>query len=453
MLDLEELSKIRFGMSEVPEVGGQPGTYEEKWTQWFLERSFFRDFVYRNPQKKKGQELADAVVLFDDVVLMVQIKAQCGQHDSISWATEKLLEAFQQLCKTNNSLTGGQVKKLKNDFYGDVLFDPQDYPNRIGLIILAHDSQPYVACKLAPEILTAAFPVHVFSLKDFAMVASRFDTAGDVVTFLEMRHEIGGQEEFLVQDEEGNIGLMIPQIEKLLQKHMPATPPEVMNKTVAARVEIATGKLLESPDWKYGLVIDDIIAHAHDVDSGLAWNTGNGAAKEVASFLGWLTRDRRIKLGKKVISICDAARDGKPHWFSHFQESRGTVCVYLATSDSRAGRVKHLQFLATYAYMKYGAQCIGVATEPLGGGRSYDFLVVRSSPPPELLDYLKTIDDPFTSDDTLGLLRFCQRRPTKGCAGFVLELQPKGTQTSPKLNAQTGVVIGSSCLVWVTTGV
>lgn len=63
-------------MSEVPKIGGQPGTYEEKWSQWFLERSFFRDFVYRNPRgKKRGQELADAVVLFDDVALMVQVKA------------------------------------------------------------------------------------------------------------------------------------------------------------------------------------------------------------------------------------------------------------------------------------------------------------------------------------------------------------------------------------------
>ena len=52
-------------MSEVPTIGGQPGTYEEKWSQWFLERSFFRDFVYRNPVgRKKGQELADAVALF-----------------------------------------------------------------------------------------------------------------------------------------------------------------------------------------------------------------------------------------------------------------------------------------------------------------------------------------------------------------------------------------------------
>jgi len=89
MFDLEKLSKLRFGMNQVAQIGGQLGTYEEKWGQWFLEPSFFRDFVYRNPQVKKGQELADAVVLFEDVVLMVQIKAQCGKHDAMSWATRK----------------------------------------------------------------------------------------------------------------------------------------------------------------------------------------------------------------------------------------------------------------------------------------------------------------------------------------------------------------------------
>ena len=37
----------RFGMTDPPEVGGQPGNYEERWAQWFLEQSFFRDFIYR----------------------------------------------------------------------------------------------------------------------------------------------------------------------------------------------------------------------------------------------------------------------------------------------------------------------------------------------------------------------------------------------------------------------
>src|SRR5215831_14891909 len=135
MLDLEKLSRLRFDMSEVPKIGGQPGTYEEKWSQWFLERSFFRDFVYRNPKGvKKGQELADAVVLFDDVLLMAQVKTQCGKHDSVSWATEKLLEAFKQLRKTHENVIGGQLKKLRNDLYGDIAFDPKSYPNRLGLI-------------------------------------------------------------------------------------------------------------------------------------------------------------------------------------------------------------------------------------------------------------------------------------------------------------------------------
>lgn len=391
-------------MSEVAKIGGQPGTYGEKWSQWFLERSFFRDFVYRNPRgKKKGEELADAVVLFDDVVLMVQVKTQCGWHDPVSWATEKLLDAFGQLCKTHENLVHRRIKKLRNDFYGDIEFDPKSYPNMIGLIILAHSSAPYIAAKLAPEVLTAGFPIHVFSLTDFAIVASKFDTAGDLITFLELRGEIAAKVTFSVQDEIGNIERMIPHVEEGLRSHMSSTSPEALEKTVRAFEEVATGRLLESSDWKYGLTIDDMIARAHDVDTALPWNVGNGlGAMEVARFLGWLTRDRRIKLGKRIISACEAGRDGKLHYFPHVQPSRGTACVYLVTSQNRPDRVKTLQFLVACAHMKYGVrQCLGVATEPIGNGRSYDFVVRRASPPQALLEQLKNLDDPFTSEAPL----------------------------------------------------
>jgi hypothetical protein len=56
-------------------------------------------------------------------------------------------------------------------------------PSRIGLIVLAHDAPPYIAAKPVPEILTATFSVHLFSLRDCASVASRFDTAGDFSGF------------------------------------------------------------------------------------------------------------------------------------------------------------------------------------------------------------------------------------------------------------------------------
>jgi hypothetical protein len=404
MFDLDKLSKLRFGMSEVPTIGGQPGTYQEKWIQWFLERSFFRDFVYRNPRgMKKGQELADAVVLFDDVVLMVQVKAQCGRHEATSWATEKLLEAFKQLCKTHKNLVEGHIKKLKNDFYGEIEFDLKSYPNMIGLIILAHNSAPYMAAKLVPEILTAAFPTHVFSLSDFATVASRFDTAGDIIPFLEMRGDVAAKEVFFVQDEVGNIERILPHVERVLRTHMSPTSPEVVQKTVRSFKEVAAGKLMESPEWRYGLAIDDMIARAHDVDPALPWNTGRKlAGLEVAKFLGWYTRDRRIKLGKKLIAKCEVARDGKPHYFLHRQPSRGTACVFLVTSESRPDRVRSLNFLVSYAHVKYGVrQCLGVATEPIGRGRSHDFVITRKSPAAALLEQLKAFDDPFSSDEPL----------------------------------------------------
>ncbi len=94
-------------MSEVPKIGGQPGTYEEKWGTVVFGMILFPRLRVPESPGGNGQELADAVVLFDDVVLMVQIKAQCGRHDPTSWATEKLLEAFKQLRKTHESLVMG----------------------------------------------------------------------------------------------------------------------------------------------------------------------------------------------------------------------------------------------------------------------------------------------------------------------------------------------------------
>jgi hypothetical protein len=90
-------------------------------------------------------------VLFDDVVLMVEIKAQCGRHDPTSWATEKLLEAFKQLRKTHQSLVNGDIKKLKNDSYGESEFDRERYPNWIGLIVGAHNSS-FKASYFATEV-------------------------------------------------------------------------------------------------------------------------------------------------------------------------------------------------------------------------------------------------------------------------------------------------------------
>jgi hypothetical protein len=404
LLSLEQLSKLRFGMSELPKVGGAPGAYEELWGQWFLEQSFFRDFTYRNPRgRKKGEELADAVVLFDDVALLVQVKAQCGNHEPKAWATEATLKALKQVQATHSNLLDGHIKKLKNDYYGELDYDRAAYPNTYGIIILAQDPVPFVAEELVPEIKGAGFPIHAFSLDDFALLATRFDTAGDFIQFIEMRTDIGSKIIMSVHKENENIEQMIPYVGQILRAHMPATPPEVLLKSVLAFVEAATGQLLSSPDWRYGLAIDDMIARAHDVDPDLPWNSPDQLGSlRISEFLGWLTRRRRIALGKKIISQCeDAGKDSEDRWFTHFQKSRGTVAVYVATTMNRPHRVKLLQILGTYAQWKYRAnQAFGVATEPIGAGRSYDFMLTQGSIPPEIIENLRSMDDPFTTQNS-----------------------------------------------------
>jgi hypothetical protein len=395
----------RYGMTSPPEVGGQPGDHEERWAQWFLEQSFFRDFVYRNPKgKKKGTELADALVLFGDVALLVQVKAQCGNHDPVAWATEKLLDALKQLKATHVQLGDGGITKLDHEVYGTAPFAPAKYPNHLGIIVLAQENpQPFDAATAVPGILAAGFPVHVFSLRDFNMITERFDTAGDFITFLELRTDVMPREQFTVHDEEGNIKRIIPHLRHVLTRHMSPSSSEELEKTVAAVTATASGGMLSSPERRFGLAIDDIIARAHDVQEP-ADPARRRKNLVVAEFLGWLTRARRISLGKRLVQQSLDARDGNPHYFVHVQRERGTACVYLSTAEARPKRLETLKFLIAYAQMKHGVdRCLGVATEPVGDGRPYDFALREGPLPEELAAHLKGFDDPFGATEPLGM--------------------------------------------------
>jgi hypothetical protein len=400
---VEQDKVVRFGMSSPPEFGGRPGDYEERWAQWFLEQSFVRDFVYRNPRgKKKGTELADALVLFDDVALLVQVKAQCGKHDPVAWATEKLLEARMQLVATHDQIGDGGITKLENELYGSVPFVPAKYPNHIGVIVLAQeDGQPFDATMQVPELLTTGFPVHVFSLRDFKMLAERCDTAGDLITFLELRGDVMLREKYLVHDEKSNIERITPHVRDVLERHMSPSSPAELERTVAAMATTVSGEVLSSPEHRFGLAIDDIIARAHDIEEPID-PSRRRKNLVIAEFLGWLTRSRRIALGKRLVMQCQDALDGKPHYFVHAQPARGTACVFLSTAEDRPARLVRLKFLVAYAQMKHGVhRILGVATEPIGPGRSYDFALREGPLPEELLVELRSAPDPFGTTEPL----------------------------------------------------
>ncbi|HVH88073.1 MAG TPA: hypothetical protein VM912_15230 [Terriglobales bacterium] len=127
---------------------------------------------------------------------------------------------------------------------------------------------------------------------------------------------------------------------------------------------------------------------------------------------GWLSRDRRIKLGKRVLNAClKSEATGEPEYFTHFQKSRGTVAVYLVSDEARKERLNQLDFLVTYAHFKYQVkQAFGVATDAGVSGRSYDFIMTRKQLQPENIAYLKTLPDPFTDEHSHSLFVHRWRR-------------------------------------------
>lgn len=72
--------------------------------------------------------MGDAVVLFDDVALMVQIKAQFSRRDPLLWARKELKKAAKQLRHTNRMLFGGHVRELEDPLFGKVPFNPCGCP-------------------------------------------------------------------------------------------------------------------------------------------------------------------------------------------------------------------------------------------------------------------------------------------------------------------------------------
>lgn len=166
-----ETHPYRFRMTPPPAPSGDRGRYSEELAQWFLENTFFLDFVYRNPPERGGMgELGDAVILFDDLAIMVQIKAQSSPRDPILWAKKNLKKARRQLSHTNRILFSGRVRQLVNPLLGETPFEPARYPSRIGIIVLAQVAEPFDAEQLVPELRSLPFPVHVLSLHDLVLL-------------------------------------------------------------------------------------------------------------------------------------------------------------------------------------------------------------------------------------------------------------------------------------------
>ena len=315
---IEEEPWRRFNMSAPPERAD--GKYEEKLTNWLLEAAFFRDFVFREQPGKGGKgELADGLVLFDDTALFVQCKAQTGERAGTGWARKNLKKALKQVTYGERMLRERLVPEVVSDTLGPMPFDPDCYPVRFGLIVIdMPDDTPFVASEMEPELADVGFPVHVVSLRDFIELATRMDTAGDLLWYLGLRQDLVLSGVVArVHDEFSFVSQVLVELPDWLVRVRPDIDGEILRKTMGHAHSLLSGELRDSPDRQYGLLVDDVIARMHERDPEQEWNEAGTKADVAAAIvlLSDLTRSRRIEMGKLMHRAARDAEDGSVQYF------------------------------------------------------------------------------------------------------------------------------------------
>jgi hypothetical protein len=98
-----------------------------------------------------------------------------------------------------------------------------------------------------------------------------------------------------------------------------------------------------------------------------------------------------------LLEMCKhAASDGQVHYNAHFQPTLRVGFVFVVSAEPRERRVQHLPFLVEAAHAEFeAAVIIGIATGPLGNGRSYDLCYREGSVPAEVKEYFQKEGSPF----------------------------------------------------------
>ena len=404
-MDYDEVMQTRFGATPISKPTGDAGVDKERIVQWLLETAFFRDFVYRNPEgKKRGKELSDVLIIYDDTVIIVQVKTHDSSKPIDEWIKKELTNALKQLKGSYRMIKDRIVTKFTNELLETKIeIDPERHRWIYGIVVLACESPicdplQYIEKENIPE-----FAYHIFSLSDFDIVLQRMDTPGDFISYFELRFWARNELKPKLHDEENTMKRMIPLFPDLLGDRLKQLPPEKKEKTLGLWRRKLTAGANTLSHYEFSMLIDDIIAKCHETDEDLYAVDEKGKInnQRIAEFFGYIDRERRIALGKRMYDCAKSAMDGKGHWFPYCQRAAKRTYVFLYSNENRGDRSKFLMALVIAAQKKYGFQrVLGVATNSLGqGGRAYDFVLLEENISGDLTKDFFDPDEFFKGED------------------------------------------------------
>jgi hypothetical protein len=330
------------------------------------QKTFLVDWCFPNPVLPDGKEICDLLIVFDESVIICQVKdlklGKLGNHrqSEVEKNLRQLSGARRQLFELNTPLSFRNARRTISNF------DPAGIKEVFLLSILLGEE----AELLSGIELFRKLTIHVFNKTFTETVLQELDTVSDFIEYLRLK-------EALIRDQK-SIMIMGGE-EELLAFYL-------MNDRNFSRIEKATHVVFTEGSWnefrnsaaykskkeedKYSYGWDSIINRVHE---------GSSEYELVARELARPTRFQRRFLGKCFLDAWMIASEDKIHdAYRRVIPSEGTTyCFIFCCSEiPREHRIEMLKIVCYVArgVFKENQKVLGIATEkPISPTCSYDY--------------------------------------------------------------------------------
>jgi len=330
-------------------ITGKHGVESEDKTEEIFNQTFFRDFTFRSPRKddKNKKEITDALIAFDDVLLIVQVKSQKTDREPSLWIQSNLTKAINQLSGAINYIKSKRKIEIKDSRRGQFEINFEDYRLIYGLIIIDQsDSTRIDVSSYTDEFYKKhKHAIQIISLKDFNKVCQIFDTAEEVLHYYDMRQMFLTANNILLHDEQYFLSIAVNHFSELSKQYRQfINSPKIEGENIHLfdQEEYYKSRMagLESEEYIYSKIIDDIIDHCHKFDEALYDSISSERARSIinpgqyfmiAHELAKTGRRTRIKHGKSIMSRVSEARTcgfRKDLFISISSKLRSTAYLY-----------------------------------------------------------------------------------------------------------------------------
>jgi len=346
------------------------GKKAEEAVQYLAEKTFLTDWCYTNPKLPDGKEMCDLLIVFDEIVIIWQVKdlkidkyGKCKQGE-VKKNLKQLYGAHRQLFELKTPT------ELKNPRRGKELFNPAKIKEVYLISAFMGKGKDHFA--FVEEIKNHI--VHVFTREFIEIILNELDTIGDFVDYLRTKEALVKTDKKLT---------LVGGEQELLAFYL-------MNNRSFDRFKDATMILIDEGWWKHlqnrpeyrAKKEADKISYCWDGIINRAHEAGLPEYEQVARELARPNRFERRYLSKVYFdAFLISHKDKKYDMFRRISPGKDTTYCFLFMDDPepREQRKAMLFAICYIARSKFpnNKRVLGIATEKIVRPQcSYDFCLL-----------------------------------------------------------------------------